>query len=276
MSAAPTWADRVFRSLLDAGVPSAEATVLVQDSVDDAASSGAAPEALFGPASAYALTLAQTLRTAHAGISPLPRERGPVVLRLVGVAKSYRRRAVLHGVDLTLRAGEVAAVVGANGSGKTTLLNICAGLDRASSGTVERTQRVGFAPQERGVAELLTAEEHFRLFGAVHGMESARSVAVGTQLASRLGWRPKQHITAGRLSGGTQQKLNVVLSELDRPELMLLDEPYQGFDQESYVDLWDQIYQWRDAGAGILVVTHMLRDLDRVDHVVELHPSEDS
>ena len=75
------------------------------------------------------------------------RARGPVVLRLTEVTKRYRRHRVLRGVNLTLHGGEVAAVVGANGSGKSTLLNICAGVTRATSGTVERSARVGYAPQ---------------------------------------------------------------------------------------------------------------------------------
>lgn len=186
------------------------------------------------------------------------------------MSKSHRRRQVLRAVDLTLRAGEIAAVVGGNGSGKSTLLNICAGLVRASSGTVERTPRIGYAPQHEGVAALLTPAEHFRLFGAIHRMNSKKSVAVGTHLASRLGWRPRQDVIASHLSGGTRQKLNVVLSELNSPDLILLDEPYQGFDHDSYLDFWDQVHRWRDAGAGVLVVTHLLHDLDRVDHVLEL------
>jgi ABC-type multidrug transport system ATPase subunit len=77
-------------------------------------------------------------------------------------------------------------------------------------------------------------------------------------------------VIGGHLSGGTRQKLSVVLSELDRPELLLLDEPYQGFDHDSYLDFWDQVFRWRDAGAAVLVVTHLLRDLERIDHVVQL------
>ena len=160
--------------------------------------------------------------------------------------------------------------MGANGSGKSTLLGICAGSIRATSGTVERTARVGYAPQADGVSPLLTAAEHFRLFGAVHGMTGRKSVAIGTGLAQQLGWRPNSGVIAARLSGGTQQKLNVVLSELNRPDLVLLDEPYQGFDQDSYLDFWKQVFKWRDAGVGVLVVTHLLHDLDRVDHLLEL------
>ena len=60
------------------------------------------------------------------------------------------------------------------------------------------------------------------------------------------------------------------------PHLILLDEPYQGFDQDSYLDFWDQVFKWRDAGAGVLVVTHLLHDLERVDHLLELPRVDES
>ncbi|GAA1925393.1 hypothetical protein GCM10009716_37090 [Streptomyces sodiiphilus] len=107
-------------------------------------------------------------------------------------------------------------------------------------------------------------------------MGAAQAGATGRHLASQLGWRPREDTTASQMSGGTQQKLNVVLSEIARPDLILLDEPYQGFDQASYLDFWNQVFRWRDGGAGVLVVTHMLHDLDRVDHILELRPVEET
>ena len=276
MTSAQEWGAQLVARLTRVGIEMGEARELAGDALVEAEAAGIHPRVMYGPAVAYADTVAQAVRTAVVNAAPLPRVRGPVVLRLRGVSKRYRRRQVLQGVDLSLRAGEVAAIVGANGSGKSTLLNICAGLTRATGGTVERTARIGYAPQQHGVAPLLTPEEHFRLFGAVHGMNRKKAVAIGTGLASRLGWRPRADVVASHLSGGTQQKLNVVLSELNRPELILLDEPYQGFDQASYLDFWDQVFHWRDGGAGVLVVTHLLHDLDRVDHVLELRPAEES
>jgi len=66
-----------------------------------------------------------------------------------------------------------------------------------------------------------------------------------------------------------------VLGGLTRPELLLLDEPYQGFDHGAYVDLWTQIDRWRDTGSAVLIVTHMLGELDRVDRIIELDAPKD-
>lgn len=270
------WAAELSRHLTEAGVEGVEARALADDALAEAQDVGQEPVTLYGPATAYANTIAQAIRSATAARTPLARTRGPVMLRLRNVTKRYRRRPVLRDVNLTLRGGEVAAVVGANGSGKSTLLNICAGAVRATSGTIERTPRVGYAPQQHGVSPFLTATEHFRLFGAVQGMTARKSLSTGAHLAQKLGWRPRADVVAAQLSGGTQQKLNVVLSELARPDLILLDEPYQGFDQASYLDFWDQVFAWRDAGAAVLVVTHLLHDLERVDHLLELPRVDES
>lgn len=276
MTSAQEWGAQVRDRLIDSGVEPGEARRLADEFLAEAEDAEQDPAGLYGPAVPYATAVARTIRTTATRIAPLDRVRGQVVLRLSQVTKRYRRRSVLRGVDLTLRAGEVAAVVGANGSGKSTLLNICAGVIRATSGTVERTPRVGYAPQQHGVSPLLTATEHFDLFGAVQGMDRRRSQSIGNQLSRHLGWAPRPDVIAGHLSGGTQQKLNVVLSELSRPDLILLDEPYQGFDQDSYVDFWEQVFTWSEAGAGVLVVTHLLHDVERVDHVLELPKAEES
>jgi ABC-2 type transport system ATP-binding protein len=75
---------------------------------------------------------------------------------------------------------------------------------------------------------------------------------------------------ARRLSGGTRQKLNLVLAGLGEPDVLLLDEPYQGFDSGSYLDFWQQVWQWRDAGKAVVVVTHLLAHADRADIVLDL------
>ena len=203
--------------------------------------------------------------------------KGPVVLHLTDVSARRGRRTVLSGINLTVRQGEVVAIVGANGAGKSTLLQLCAGLLRASGGHIERTPRFGYAPQLGSLAPLLTVDEHLRLFGAARSMRRRRSVSTGHRLLNRLGWTANGGQTAGTLSGGTQQKLNVALAQLDAPDLLLLDEPYQGLDALAYEDLWALISAWRASGAGVLLVTHLLRDVDLVDRVVELPaPQEDA
>jgi ABC-2 type transport system ATP-binding protein len=73
------------------------------------------------------------------------------------------------------------------------------------------------------------------------------------------------------LSGGMRQKLNLSLALLGSPRVLLLDEPYQGFDYGAYVNFWEHVETWRRGGLAIVVVTHLLAERSRVDRVVELH-----
>jgi ABC-type multidrug transport system ATPase subunit len=206
--------------------------------------------------------------------APSPdRGRGPL-LAASGIVKRYGIKHVLDGVDLTVHPGEVVALVGENGCGKTTLLRICAGITRPDAGRVEERGRIGYCPQEPGLLELLNADEHLALFGAAFGLSRKDAVAAGRQLLKELDFPVGDRSVSKDLSGGTRQKLNLALALLGDPEVLLLDEPYQGFDTGSYVNFWDHVTGWRAAGRATVVVTHMLSELSRVDRVVDLtHPS---
>ena len=262
--------------LASRGLPTSEVERTAASTRAEAEAAGVAPGDLYGPAVLYAREVASALRDYQADV-PAPTAAAPVVLRLRDVSARRGRRTVLSGINLTIHRGEVVAVVGANGAGKSTLLQLCAGLLRASGGSIERTPNFGYAPQLDSLAPLLTVDEHLRLFGAARGIRRGRSVSTGHRLLTRLGWTARGDQIAGTLSGGTQQKLNVALAQLDAPDLLLLDEPYQGLDALAYEDLWTLISAWRASGAGVLLVTHLLRDVDLVDRVVELPaPQEDA
>jgi ABC-type nitrate/sulfonate/bicarbonate transport system ATPase subunit len=264
------WSGQFEAELLRLGLQPGRATSLRQESLSQAGEVGARPETLFGPAHLYARHLISELTAPAPSATDARAPSGPVLLALRDVGKRYRRRPVLAGVNLTVRGGEVAAVVGANGCGKSTLLRICAGLTRPSSGSVRRCRRVGYVPQDGGTIDWLTPAEHFALFGAAAGMPARRATSTGEHLAGRLSWRPDAGTVAHRLSGGTRQKLSLVLGELHCPDLLLLDEPYQGFDEGSYLNFWQQVFGWRDAGKAVVVVTHLLHDLQNVDQLLDL------
>ncbi|MEV4621692.1 ATP-binding cassette domain-containing protein [Asanoa sp. NPDC049573] len=227
--------------------------------------SGEPPLRAFGPPDAYAAAVADSV----GGPAFVSRSAGPVRLRAVDIVKRYGKRTVLSGVSLTVRAGQVAAVVGANGSGKSTFLRICAGLDGADGGQVEVHGTLGYCPQAGGTADFLRADEHFTLIGAGRGVSRPAAARAGARQAAALDWAPGD-AQARHLSGGTRQKLNLVLAGLGDPDVLLLDEPYQGFDRGTYLDFWHEVWRWRDAGRAVVVVTHLLNQLDRVDVVLDL------
>jgi ABC-type multidrug transport system ATPase subunit len=192
-----------------------------------------------------------------------------------GVSKRYGSTTILADVDLVVRAGEVVALTGENGAGKSTLMRICAGVLAADSGAVRADAPIGYCPQEAGLFELLTADEHLVMFGRGAGLTRDESLRRGRDVLAEFGYPMHERVVVRDLSGGTRQKLNLAISLLSRPAVLLLDEPYQGFDHGTYVNFWDHCRTWREQGMGVVVVTHMLAELDRVDRVVELpaHPS---
>ncbi len=185
---------------------------------------------------------------------------------MLGVSKRYRRRSVLNGVDLTVRQGESVAIVGENGSGKSTLIGIAAGIIRSDGGKVRTIPQVGYCPQDPGLLELLTADEHLRLLTA--GLPNP---GVGYRharhLLESLGLDQTETTVARELSGGQRQKLNLAIAMVNDPWLLLLDEPYQGFDRSTYVSLWQHIDHWTAEGRAVVVITHLLSESSRVNHV---------
>lgn len=192
------------------------------------------------------------------------------LLVATGISKRFGRKTVLSEAVLKVHRGEAVGLVGENGAGKTTLLRICAGFLTPDSGQVKVGGAIGYCPQEPGVLDLLTAEEHLVYFGAGMGLSRAQSLTDGRRLLSELGFHPQDRSVAVALSGGNRQKLNLALALIGDPQVLLLDEPYQGFDYGTYVDFWEHVGVWRLQGKAIVIVTHMLAELDRVDTVIEL------
>jgi ABC-2 type transport system ATP-binding protein len=189
------------------------------------------------------------------------------VLAATDITRRFGRRHVLRGVTLRAFPGEMVGIVGENGAGKTTLMRIIAGLLPASSGHVERHGGLGYCPQEPLVHAALTVAQNIAWFASAYRM---RDTGPADALMRRLGVEPYRHTLVRDLSGGTRQKLNLVLALMHAPTLLLLDEPYQGFDWETYQRFWTLAEEWRRAGQTILVISHLLYDFERFDRVLRL------
>lgn len=116
----------------------------------------------------------------------------------------------------------------------------------------------------------LTVDEHFELFAGAYGLGEATRERAVADLLEELRFVKYRRYRVGELSGGTRQKLNLALALLHDPELLLLDEPYAGFDWETYVRFWEMSERRRDAGMGILIVSHLLAERGRLDRMYEL------
>lgn len=204
--------------------------------------------------------------------------RRDVRLEAVGITKSYRRGvwprrralSVLRGVDLAIGPGEIVGLVGENGSGKSTLMKILVGALSADAGGVRVAGRIGYCPQEPVLYDRLTADEHLELFGVAYGMTAGDIAASADSLYGTLDFAAWRSARVEELSGGTRAKLNLAIALLADPEILLLDEPYAGFDWETYQRFWALAAARRVAGRSVLVISHFVTDRERFDRIVEL------
>jgi ABC-type lipoprotein export system ATPase subunit len=216
------------------------------------------------------------------------------LLALAGVTKHYDSGAgkvtVLAGVNLTLTAGESLAIVGPSGCGKSTLLNIIGTLDRPSSGRVEldgrdltgldevalagvRNREIGFVFQAHHLLPQCTVLENVLVptlpltdAGLKESAPArARQILEKVGLGSRLGHRP------GQLSGGERQRVAVVRALINRPKLLLADEPTGALDRHSAENLGDLLVRLNaEEGVSLVVVTHAIELAKRMQRVFEL------
>ncbi|RNL84217.1 ABC transporter ATP-binding protein [Halostreptopolyspora alba] len=184
------------------------------------------------------------------------------MLRVTGVRKAYGRKSVLEGVDLRVRPGRLVGVVGENGSGKTTLLRILSGELTPDVGSVHLDGSLGYCPQHPVLNTELTVDQHLRYFQIAYRL---RRLGRAEELIDRLGFAHYRTMPVKHLSGGTRQKLNLLLALMHDPAVVLLDEPYQGFDWETYLRFWELASELSAAGKAIVVVSHLAYDTERLD-----------
>lgn len=217
--------------------------------------------------------MTQTSRSAQSGLD-LDRP----VLEVREVHKAFRKRLSIHprvnqvlrGVTFSLPRASLVGLVGENGSGKSVLMKIIVGLMTADSGTVEVDGRLGYCPQVPLLYDKLTCEETFRLFGHAYGLRDEETEARASELFELLGFGRFRSELVENLSGGTAQKLNLSVALLHRPDLLLLDEPYSGFDWETYLKFWELTESLREEGTTILIVSHFIEERSRFDKIVQL------
>jgi ABC-type multidrug transport system ATPase subunit len=186
------------------------------------------------------------------------------LLRAVAVARRYGDLEALAPTDLELAPGETVALVGANGAGKSTLLAILAGALEPSSGRVEGNARIGWVPQRPAHYARLTTRENLELFAE---LERAAPGAV-ERLLARFDLPADR--ASGDLSIGNRQRLNVALSLLGDPHVLLLDEPTASLDPVQRRRVWEAVDEVRGEGGAICFATQNVEEVAHATRVVAL------
>ena len=212
------------------------------------------------------------------------------ILEIQHLTKTYdsgeRHLTVLHDVNFTLQAGDTCSIVGPSGSGKTTLLGLCAGLDRASSGSVilngvkldnmnedERAQirnkYVGFVFQNFQLIPTLTALENVMVPLELRGERNVQKQAM--ELLSRVGLADRADHYPTQLSGGEQQRVSIARAFSNRPTILFADEPTGNLDEETGTRVEQLLFDLnKEAGTTLVLVTHDLELAERTNRIIRI------
>ncbi|GHB53755.1 ABC transporter ATP-binding protein [Persicitalea jodogahamensis] len=212
------------------------------------------------------------------------------ILDLQSVNKTYqsggRDLTVLDNVSFSVETGASIAIVGPSGSGKTTLLGLCAGLDRASSGSVElhgtklngltenqlaalRNRYVGFIFQNFQLMPTLTAIENVMVPLELRGEKNVRPVAI--DLLDKVGLADRSHHYPTQLSGGEQQRVSLARAFSNQPQILFADEPTGNLDAETSEKVIQLLFDLnQQAGTTLVLVTHDLDLAARTQRIVRI------
>ncbi len=204
----------------------------------------------------------------------MPSPDRAVVVDGLGVRRGGR--VVLDDLSVAVSAGAVTGLLGPSGSGKTTLMRAIVGVQLVESGSVtvlglaagtaELRSRVGYMTQEPSVYGDLTVRENLHYFARILDLPVARV----DQVAHEVGLDDHVDQVVGTLSGGERSRVSLASALLGRPELLVLDEPTVGLDPVLRRDLWSLFHDLADAGATLLVSSHVMDEANRCDHLLLL------
>ncbi|HEY6673011.1 MAG TPA: ATP-binding cassette domain-containing protein [Solirubrobacterales bacterium] len=187
----------------------------------------------------------------------------------------------VDGIDLEVRPGEIYGFLGPNGAGKSTTVHMLttllpptagsarvAGYDVVNEGAAVR-DAIGAALQDAALDPNLTASDHMRLQGALHGMSKADRTRRGDELIERVGLSNAADRKVREYSGGMKRRLDLALALLHGPRVLFLDEPTTGLDIQSRTALWDEVaHLSRDEGMTLFLTTQYLEEADQLaDHL---------
>lgn len=212
------------------------------------------------------------------------------MLEAINLTKSYKsgdnELVVLHEVSFKIEAGESFSIVGPSGSGKTTLLGLCAGLDKASSGSIilngialdslnederakVRNQHVGFVFQNFQLIPTLTALENVMVPMELRGEKNVSKRAM--ELLERVGLSNRHHHYPTQLSGGEQQRVSLARAFSNRPKILFADEPTGNLDKETGEKVESLLFELnREEKTTLVLVTHDMDLASKTNQIIRI------
>ena len=190
-----------------------------------------------------------------------------------GLTKRFKGKTAVDGLDLTVKQGELFALLGVNGAGKSTTIKMLSGLLVPTAGTAtvlgydltaqlpEIKQRIAVSPQETAVAPNLTVRENLELIAGIYGSSRARAKEKTASLLDELHMQEVAKSRARTLSGGWQRRLSIAMALISEPQLLFLDEPTLGLDVLARRALW-QVIRSLKGRVTVILTTHYLEEAE--------------
>lgn len=212
------------------------------------------------------------------------------MLKLTNITKSFGSLQVLKGVDLEIHRGEVVSIIGPSGAGKTTLLQIMGTLDRPDGGSVSfdgvaveamkerelsafRNRHIGFVFQFHQLLPEFTALENVMIPAFIGGVERREAEAQAMELLQLMGLGDRAQHKPNELSGGEKQRVAVARALINKPDVVLADEPSGSLDSHNKEELYRFIFDLRNRlGQTFVIVTHdeaLAQMTDRTIHIID-------
>jgi ABC-2 type transport system ATP-binding protein len=202
------------------------------------------------------------------------------LVHIAGFRMDFGSQTVIRDLSFDVRAGETFGFLGSNGSGKTTTLRALLGIYQPTAGVLHiggkvfeprDGARLGYLPEERGLYKKEPVLEVMVYFGRLKGLSRDAAETWSRAYLDRVALSDKAAVRLDKLSGGQQQKIQLGVTIMNDPELLILDEPTQGFDPVNRRLLMDIIEEQKRAGATVIMVTHQMDEVERLcDRVVLL------
>lgn len=206
------------------------------------------------------------------------------LLEAKNIYKSYADHKALTNVSLQIPNQSIFGLLGPNGAGKTTLIRIITSILKADSGTIllegeklsqNHILNMGYLPEERGLYKKMKVGEQLLYLARLKGLErslAVRRIRHWLQKLDMLDWSKKN---IEDLSKGMQQKIQFIATVLHEPKLIILDEPFSGFDPINVNIIRDEILNLRDKGATVIFSTHIMESVEQLcDHIALINRSE--
>jgi len=199
------------------------------------------------------------------------------VLEIKDITKSYLGKKVLDKVTINMDSSSLIGLIGPNGAGKTTLMKILTTQTKIDEGEIiflgdkieNNRDKIGYVPQHSFLDDDLTVEENLLLTSRLYNIEKDFFGKSTNKMMDLLNVSNYKKYKFKNLSGGTKKKIDIISALIQKPKLLLLDEPTVGLDVESRIDIWRYLHEVHEKSkVGIIVTTHYIEEVEKMCDII--------